>query len=57
MTIKELKEKLNKYPDDMEVFVPSATGDYAYGKVYSVRETEITMQNDDLIDGLVIDES
>jgi hypothetical protein len=56
MTIKELKEKINDYPDNMQVFVPSSKGDYEFGKVYSVHELEITMQNDEVIDAVVIDE-
>lgn len=57
MTVKEVIEKLKKYPDDIQVFVPSATGEYEYGKTYSIHEVEITMQNDDVIDAVVIDES
>lgn len=57
MTVKEVKEKLSKYPDEKEVFVPSKTGNYDYGKTYSIHEVEITMQNDDVIDAVIIDES
>lgn len=56
MTVKEVKEKLSEYPDDMEVFVPSKTGDYEYGRTHSIYELLITMQNDDIIDAVVIDE-
>jgi hypothetical protein len=42
MTVKELKEKLQQYPDDMDVFVSERKTDFAYGLVNSVRSEEIT---------------
>ena len=56
MTVKELKEKLNNFPDDMEIFVPSATGNYEYGRAYSVRTMELYIELDEEIDAVVIDE-
>lgn len=57
MTNYELIQKLLKFPMDMEVYVPSKTGDYEFGKVYSAHAYEITLQNDEEIDAIVIDES
>jgi hypothetical protein len=41
MTVKQLKEKLSKYPDNMEVFVAERKTEFAYGLVNSVRKEEI----------------
>lgn len=35
MTVKQLKEALAKYPDDMEVFVAERKTEFAYGLVNS----------------------
>lgn len=42
MTVKQLKEKLAQYPDNMDVFVAERATDFAYGLVNSVRSEEIT---------------
>lgn len=41
MTVKELKEKLNEFPDDMVVFVSERVTDFSYGLVNSVYIKEI----------------
>lgn len=42
MTVKELKEKLAEYPDNMDVFVAERKTEFAYGLINSVRIEEIT---------------
>lgn len=48
MTVKQLKEELNKYPEHMDVFLAERKTEFAYGLVNSVRKKEITFaQNPD----------
>jgi capsule polysaccharide export protein KpsE/RkpR len=42
MTVKELKEALAKYPDNMDVFVAERKTEFSYGLVNSIRSEEIT---------------
>ncbi len=42
MTVKELKEALAQYPDNMDVFVAERKTEFAYGLVNSIRNEEIT---------------
>lgn len=42
MTVRELREALAKYPDNMDVFVAERKTDFAYGLVNSIRSEEIT---------------
>jgi len=42
MTVKELKEALAQYPENMDVFVAERKSEFAYGLVNSVRMEEIT---------------
>lgn len=42
MTVKQLKEKLAQYPDNLEVFVAERKTEFAFGLVNSVRSEEIT---------------
>jgi hypothetical protein len=46
MTVKELKEKLSQYPDNMDVFVAERKTEFAYGLVNSVRSDEINFIED-----------
>jgi hypothetical protein len=58
MTNYELIQKLLRYPMDMQVYVPSRIGDdYEYGKTYSVHQVEMTIQDGDFIEVILIDES
>ena len=41
MTVKELKKKLSRYPDDMEIFVSSDKTEFKYAPLDSVRSDEI----------------
>lgn len=43
MTVKQLKKELEKYPENMDVFLAAdRTADYSYSLVNSVRSEEIT---------------
>lgn len=55
MKVKEIIDLLSTYPPQMEVFVPSNTGDYDYGRTYSVKRNYLTMPGGN-IDAVVIDE-
>lgn len=46
MTVKELKEKLSKYPDNMEVFVAERLTEFTYGLVNSCYSKEIRFTED-----------
>lgn len=46
MTVKQLKEKLAQYPEDMEVFVAERKTEFAYGLVNSIRSDEINFKED-----------
>ncbi len=41
MTVKELREKLNDFPDNMDVFVAERKTEFAYGLVNSVYNKNI----------------
>jgi len=52
MTVKELKQALASYPENMDVFVAERKSDFAYGLVNSVRMEEITfVENPDFEKG------
>jgi hypothetical protein len=62
MTVKELKEKLNELPENMEIYIPVNTVVNDYDKANTVYVEKITIdeseQYDDgveLIDVLIID--
>jgi hypothetical protein len=46
MTVRQLKEELNKYPDSMEVFVAERKTEFAYGLVNSVIAKEVSFSED-----------
>ena len=46
MSVKELKEKLSKYPDSMLVFVAERKTEFAYGLVNSVTTRCINFSED-----------
>ena len=46
MTIKELKEKLSEFPDDMDVFVSERVTDFTYGLVNNVYIKEINFMEE-----------
>lgn len=41
MTVKQLKEKLNEYPDEMDVFMAERKTEFAYGLLNSVKQKKI----------------
>ncbi len=46
MTVKELKEELQQYPDNMEVFVAERKTEFTYGLVNSVTCKKINFKED-----------
>lgn len=56
MNIKELKIAISKLPDDMEVYVPSQTGDFDYGRAFSVSKNIIDDEDLGTVDACIIDE-
>jgi hypothetical protein len=46
MTVKELKEKLNQYPDNMSVFLAERKTEFSYGLLNSVRSKQIDFKED-----------
>lgn len=46
MTVKELKNELNKYPDTMEVFMAERKTEFAFGLLNSVSKKEILFSED-----------
>lgn len=47
MTVKQLREELEKYPDNMDVFMAERKTAFAYGLLNSVRSDEITFSEDE----------
>jgi hypothetical protein len=47
MTVKELKTELEKYPDNMEVFMAERKTDFGYGLLNSVTSKEIGFVEDE----------
>lgn len=41
MTVKELKNKLNEYPDNMDVFIDERLTEFTYGLANSVKMKKI----------------
>ena len=59
MTAKEIIEHLKKYPEDMEVYVPSNHCDYEFGKTYSVYKDRLCLEDEEdetYIECIIIDE-
>jgi hypothetical protein len=52
----DLIQEMLKRPMDMEVYVPSRTGDYENGLVKSVYCAEMELQNGDIVEAILIDE-
>ncbi|MDD7912948.1 hypothetical protein [Polaribacter ponticola] len=46
MTVKELKAELNKYPENMDVFIAERKTDYTFGLLNSVTKREVTFSED-----------
>ena len=46
MTVKQLREELEQYPDNMEVFVAERKTDFKYGLVNSVTSEVIGLKED-----------
>lgn len=46
MTVKELREKLQQYPDNMDVFVAERKTEFAYGLVNSITSRKINMMEE-----------
>lgn len=47
MTVKQLKEELSKYPDDMPVFVGERLTEFDFGQINEVSWTEIYEFNEE----------
>lgn len=43
MTVKQLKEELSKYPDNMDVFLSERKTEFRYGLLNSIRSQEINL--------------
>ncbi len=43
MTVKQLKEELSQYPDNMDVFIDERVTEFNYGLLNSVRKKDINM--------------
>lgn len=46
MTVKELKQKLEKYPENMDVFMDERISDFRYGLLNSVSVTKINFMEE-----------
>jgi hypothetical protein len=46
MTVKQLKEQLAKYPDNMQVFVADRKTEFKYGLVNSIYQKKITFHEE-----------
>lgn len=46
MTVKQLKVELEKYPDNMDVFLGERLTDFKYGLLESVRKEKISFSED-----------
>lgn len=46
MTVKELKNKLDQFPDSMEVFLAERKTEFQYGLLNSVSDAEINFKED-----------
>ena len=46
MNVKELKQKLEKYPENMEVFMAERKTEFGFGLLNSVRCDEISFMED-----------
>jgi hypothetical protein len=47
MTIKQLKDELSKYPDNMDVYLAERKTEFAFGLVNSAYTKEITFSEDE----------
>lgn len=45
MNVKQLREELAKYPDDMDVYLAERTSDFTYGLANTVTSKEITFSD------------
>lgn len=46
MTVRQLKEELSKYPDNMDVFVADRKTEFAFGLVNSAYTKELSFHED-----------
>ena len=46
MTVKELKQKLEKYPENMDVFMDERISDFRYGLLNSISVTKINFMEE-----------
>jgi hypothetical protein len=44
MTVKELKQKLEQYPDNMDVFLDERTTEFTYGLLNSISSKKINFK-------------
>lgn len=47
MTVKQLKEELNKYPDNMDVYMAERKTEFSFGLVNSAFSKEIYFSEDE----------
>lgn len=46
MTVKQLKDELSKYPDNMDVYIAERKTEYYYGLLNSIKKEEIQFAED-----------
>lgn len=46
MTVKELKQELSKYPDNMDVFMAERKTDFSFGLLNSIIKREVVFSED-----------
>lgn len=46
MTVRQLKQRLKHYPDDLEIYVPERSTDFAYGMIEHVESKEINFMEE-----------
>lgn len=62
MTVKELKQRLDNFPDNMEVYIDERKTEFAYGLLNSVSVRSIAMKEDPdgetlaIVDAVILDE-
>ncbi len=46
MNVKQLKEELSKYPDNMEIFLAERKTEFSFGLLNTVRKDKISFSED-----------
>lgn len=47
MTVGELKRELDKFRDDLPIYVPTVLGDYDYGKAHTIKSEHLTIEDNE----------